>query len=62
MKSLLTLGLGSFALTFCGLSEKLKGLSGSSGSNTNNNGTPPVKSGDSASEKPKIQRLTAGYN
>ena len=58
MKSLLTLGLISFALTFCGLSEKLKGLSGSSGSNSNstasNTGTSPAKSGDGAAEKPKL--------
>ena len=57
MKSLLTLGLISFALTFCGLSEKLKGLSGSP-SNTNttasNTGTAPSKSGDTGAEKPKI--------
>ncbi|MEO6656521.1 MAG: hypothetical protein ABIO36_10605 [Pyrinomonadaceae bacterium] len=57
MKSLLTLGLISFALTFCGLSEKLKGLSGQS-SNTNtttsNTGTSPAKSGDTGAEKPKI--------
>lgn len=35
MKSLLTLGLISFALTFCGLQDKLKGLSGSAGNSAN---------------------------
>lgn len=35
MKSLLTLGLISFALTFCGLQDKLKGLSGSPSGNSN---------------------------
>lgn len=35
MKSLLTLGLISFALTFCGLQERLKGLSGSPSGNSN---------------------------
>lgn len=35
MKSLLTLGLISFALTFCGLQERLQGLSGSSETNSN---------------------------
>lgn len=34
MRSILTLGLISFAMTFCGLSEKLKGISESPGSNT----------------------------
>jgi hypothetical protein len=39
----LTLGFILFALSFCGLSDKLKGLSGSSGSNTNSTtgGTKP---------------------
>ncbi|MBK8305483.1 MAG: hypothetical protein IPK98_19720 [Chloracidobacterium sp.] len=35
MKSILTLGMITFALTFCGLGDKLKGLTGSGGSNTN---------------------------
>lgn len=55
MKSLLTLGLMSLAFTFCGLGEKLKGLSGSGGSNTN---TVASNSSSSASttgaEKPKL--------
>lgn len=39
MKSLLTLGLISFALTFCGLQERLKGLGGSSTGNSNSAST-----------------------
>ena len=35
MKSLLTLGLISFAFTFCGLQERLKGLTSSTPSNAN---------------------------
>jgi hypothetical protein len=35
MKSILSLALITFALTFCGLSERLKQLSGSGGANTN---------------------------
>ena len=35
MKSLLTLGLISFALTFCGLQDKIKGLGGPSTANSN---------------------------
>lgn len=35
MKSLITLGLISFALTFCGLQERLKSLSGGADSNSN---------------------------
>ena len=54
MKSLLTLGLISFALTFCGLSDKLKGLSGGSGnSNSATTGSNSSSSSTSA-EKPKI--------
>ena len=50
MKSILTLGLISFALTFCGLGERLKGLTGQSGSNSNsmsNSGTVPTKTSPS---------------
>lgn len=49
MKSILTLGLISFALTFCGLSEKLKGLSGSSSNTASNTATAPSKSSGSDS-------------
>ncbi|CAN5602440.1 hypothetical protein BH10ACI3_BH10ACI3_09530 [soil metagenome] len=55
VKSILTLGLISFALTFCGLSEKLKGLTDSSGSNANttaaNTANSPSKSGDTPADK-----------
>ncbi|CAN5424567.1 hypothetical protein BH10ACI2_BH10ACI2_22540 [soil metagenome] len=58
MKSLITLGLISFALTFCGLSEKLKGLTGSPAANSNtaaNNGIAPTKTGgDTSVEKAKL--------
>ncbi len=47
MKSILTLGLISFALTFCGLSEKLKGLPGSSSNTASNTATAPAKSSGS---------------
>ncbi len=50
MRSLLTLGILSFALTFCGLQERLKGLSGSSGNSSNSasNSTPSSPSTGSA--------------
>lgn len=49
MKSLLTLGMITFALTFCGLGEKLKGLTGSGGSNTNTTTTGANSSSTSSS-------------
>jgi len=36
MKSLVTLGIISFAMTFCGLGEKLKSMTGSSGNSNSN--------------------------
>lgn len=57
MKSLLTLGVISFALTFCGLQERLKGLTGGSTSNTNtatsnsNGSAPPKTTSDATVEK-----------
>lgn len=55
MKSILTLGLISFALTFCGLSEKLKELSGgTSGSNSNTAGSNSSSTSTSGAEKPKL--------
>ncbi len=63
MKTILTLGLISFALTFCGLGDRLKQLTGSPGSNSNtsssNSGTnsaanPPNSSSVPSSEKPKL--------
>lgn len=55
MRSLLTLGLISFALTFCGLGERLKGLTGGSTTNTNSASTSGPRSGDDpAAEKPTL--------
>ena len=57
MRSLLTLGLISFALTFCGISDKLKALSGGSGnSNSATTGSNSSSSSPSSTgaEKPKI--------
>ena len=50
MRSLLTLGLISFALTFCGLSEKLKQVSGTNGSS--NTATSPANSASNSSSAP----------
>lgn len=63
MKSLLTLGLISFALTFCGLGDRLKQLTGSTETNTNtassNSGSNSSANSSSPSstvsvEKPKL--------
>lgn len=59
MRSLLAFGVLSFALTFCGLQDKLKSLSGSPSTNTNtassnSNGTaPPNTTGAPTAEKAK---------
>lgn len=51
MRSMLALGILSFALAFCGLGDRLKGLSGQSGSNSNlaasNTSTAPSSSSSS---------------
>jgi hypothetical protein len=52
MKSLLTLGLIMFSLTFCGLSERLKSLSG--GSNSGTSGPGSSKSSGPDAEKPTL--------
>lgn len=49
MKSILTLGLISFALTFCGLGDRLKQLTGSPGSNSN---TATTNSGSNSASNP----------
>jgi hypothetical protein len=56
IRSVLTLGLITFAMTFCGLSEKLKQISGGSNSttNTSSNSTGSASSSTSAVEKPKL--------
>lgn len=56
MRSLLTLGLITFALTFCGLGERLKGLTGggsTSNSNTSNTGG-PTSGSETQAEKPTL--------
>ncbi len=55
MRSLLTLGLISFVLTFCGLGDRLKGLTGGSSSNSNSASTSGTKSGSEIdAEKPSL--------
>lgn len=55
MRSLLTLGLITFALTFCGLGDRLKGLTGGSSSNSNSASTSGTKSGSEIdAEKPSL--------
>ena len=55
MKSFLSLGILMFALTFCGLGEKIKSLSGSGGggaANSTSNGSASTSAG--SSEKPEL--------
>lgn len=52
MKSVITLGLITFAITFCGLGDKLKQLSGSSESG--NSSSTSSTSSTSNAEKPKL--------
>ena len=57
MKSLMTLGLIALAMTFCGLGERLKGLTGgtSTGSNTASNSSVGSTNSDGvAAEKPTL--------
>lgn len=56
MRSIFTLGLITFALTFCGLGDKLKNLSGGTSSNSNSTTSGPTKTGsnDAAVEKPTL--------
>jgi hypothetical protein len=59
MKSLLTLGLIFFAFSFCGLGDKLKGLSGGTSGGSSNTASSGNSSGSSTSsastaEKPKL--------
>ena len=53
MRSLLTLGLITFALTFCGLQDKLKSVTGSGPSNSSTNGTSPSQTSSSGVEQAK---------
>lgn len=59
MKSLLTLGLISFALTFCGLQERLKGLGGNSTGNSNTVSTGSNSSSSSSSASAEKAKPTA---
>ena len=53
MKSILSLGVIIFALTFCGFGEKLKQLSGSGGSGTNSTSNNSSAASSGSVEKPK---------
>lgn len=53
MKSLLLLGLITFALTFCGLSERLKSLTGG-GNTTSGNSATSTKTSESEAGKPTL--------
>lgn len=54
MRSILTLGLITFALTFCGLGERLKGLSGSTTSNSGSSNSGSTTGSGPAAEKPSL--------
>lgn len=57
MKAILALGLITLAMTFCGLGDKLKGISGSTNSNSNTAQTSDGKTGNNdstAAEKPTL--------
>jgi hypothetical protein len=58
MRSILTLGLITFAVTFCGLGERLKGLTGGGSSTGSNSSSSNAGSGSSdsspAAEKPTL--------
>jgi len=59
MKSLLALGILSFALAFCGIGDKIKQLSGGganspANSNSSSNGSKSPTGGDGTAEKPTL--------
>ena len=56
MKSLLSFGILFFALTFCGIGERLRQVGGSntSSSGNSNTGSPKTTSGDTDAEKPTV--------
>jgi hypothetical protein len=56
MKSILTLGLITFALTFCGLGERLKQLSGSGGNATNSGSTNSSSKTSSTSSSGDVEK------
>ena len=53
MKSCLSFGVLIFALTFCGLGDRLKNIAGS-GNGSSNSGSTKSTSGDSTAEKPTL--------
>ena len=53
MKSILSLGLITFALTFCGLGDKLKQISGGNGNSTNTPSSNSSKTSSGSVEQPK---------
>jgi len=53
MKSILSLGLITFALTFCGLGDKLKQISTGNGNGTNTSSSNSAKASSSSVEQPK---------
>lgn len=60
MRSIVTLGLISFALTFCGLGERLKGLTGGANSGSNSSSSSSNSSGStSGSDSAEKPTLTA---
>ena len=54
MNLLLSLGTLTLALSFCGLSERLQGLTGSSNSGTNSPASNSSGPADAKAEKPKL--------
>ena len=54
MKSLLAFGVLSFALTFCGLGERLKNAGGTSSNSSSNGGSSKSSTGGSGAEKPSL--------
>jgi hypothetical protein len=56
MKSIALLGLITFALTFCGLSERIKSLSG--GANTGSSNSSTTTSGSSSSSSTSAEKAT----
>ena len=56
MRSLLTLGVITFALTFCGIGERIKGLIG--GTSTNSSSSSASNSGAASSSGPAAEKPT----
>lgn len=54
MKTLLTIGAVIFAMTFCGLQEKLKSISGGNSNTSTSSNTSGSKTSDTKAEKPAL--------